>query len=93
MREGFAPVGEHAASADRRELGGVADGDQAPPVLPYEIDEAGEVGGGSHARFVEDHGRARRQARRAAVLVAGEEPGEGVGSAAGFGGEHVGGLA
>ncbi len=90
--DGVAPVGEDPASPDRSELGGVADGGEPPVVVAYEVDEAGEVVGGSHAGFVEDHGRAGRP-RGCASPVAGEEPGEGVGRAAGFGGEHVGGFA
>ena len=92
VRDGVAPVGEHPTATNRRELRGVADRDQPPVVAAYEVDQSGEVIGRSHARLVEDHGRARRP-RAGASSVAGEEPGDGVGRATRFGGEHISGLA
>ncbi len=57
--DGVAPVGEHAAASDSGELGGVAHGDEAPPVAVSEDGEAVEVVGRGHARFVEYDRRAR----------------------------------
>lgn len=89
--DGVAPVGEHAASADGGELVGVADGDESPSVLAYQVDQVGEVVGAGHAGFVEDHRRPHRQ-RGGGVGMAGEEAGHRFGRTARLGAEDVCGL-
>ena len=90
--EGVAPVGEHAAAPDSRQLFGIADGDEAPLAGLGEVNEAGEVGGRGHACLVEDHRRACRPRRRRVAMTR-EEPSERVGLTTSRRGEHISGFA
>lgn len=71
VRKGGAPVREHTASVDCRELGRVADQHEAPSVFLGQGDERGQVSGGRHAGLVEHDGRAGRfqRVRRSAVVA------------------------
>lgn len=84
-------MSEHPTSADRRQLLGVSDAHQAPPVRRCESHELVEVVGRGHAGLVEDHGRPGRHSP--ATTGVRQEPGQGHRGAAGLSSQHVGRLA
>ena len=94
--EGVAPVGEHAAAADRGQLVGIADADQPPVRCIGQARRAGR-----DPRWRPSRPRpgppwcppAARMPDAVWPAVAVEEPGQGGRWAAGLAGEHVGGLA
>lgn len=86
-----APVGKHAAPADRWELFRVADADETPTMTFDEGDELVEVLGRRHACLVEDQRgpRRHRDASACACAVIVPELGQGLGSTAGPSREDV----
>ena len=73
--ERVAPVGEDSSPSDRRELFGITHRDEPPSVDAHEVDEAGQIRGRGHARFIEENRGARGPGCRPTAMT-GEEPGE-----------------